>query len=268
MKFKINGYTLEDQTLLELNEFIHGNNEMIAYHMSHIKLVRRYAMLLNRRLDAQLSNQKLSYVALAHDLLKERSLDPSKEGEIIWKDHVIPQDIKKYVRSHLDVLEEFGLDEYFNPIQYHAAAAGIFLYLEFNIKDPEILYPVFFHSCQIIPVYETLSPRIKNMVDIIMLSDKLSSNWLRINMREVDVRIDLDMAVFGESGKELNYTIGLYFARLIAQGKCNDPQGVAASNYYFRRLASMNPAFSKYNSIKKIGGVGRWPKRNSQAFRR
>lgn len=267
MRFLVNDFGIEEDMLLELNSFIHGNNEMYAYHMEHIKLVRKYAFLLNSRTHAELSNRKLGYIALAHDLFKERSLDPSKP-DMTWKGHTIPQDTTKYVRMNLDVLEKFGLDEYFNTdMQYHALAAGIFLYLEFGIQDPEILYPVFFHSCQIISVYETLPLRIKKAVDIIMLADKLSSNWLRINMREVNVRIDLDLAVFGSDGYEFNYTLGLYLARIISQGKSIEKESQTATKYYFERLRQMNPMVPKHYSIKKLGGAEIWPKRKSRAFR-
>ena len=54
-------------------------------------------------------------------------------------------------------------------------------------------------------VYEKLDKKIQTMIDITMLADKLSSNYLRINFRKVDVRIDLDQVVFGLSGNEFNY---------------------------------------------------------------
>lgn len=77
-----------------------------------------------------------------------------------------------------------------------------------------------FHSCPIMSIYSTLNYRTRTMVDIISLSDKLSSNYLRINYKEKnEVSIDLDLAVFGADGKEFNYTLGLLIARLISQGK-------------------------------------------------
>lgn len=268
MKYTNNGYDIESQALLNLNRFIHGENSRFKYHMKHVQLVRRYAFLLNKRTNAHLSERKLSYIALAHDLFKERSLDPERSEDVIWNGHVIPQDTTKYVRSNLEVLEEYGLDEYFNSdMQYHALSAGIFLHKELGIRDEEILYPVFFHSCQIIPVYANLTDRIKKSVDIIMLADKLSSNWLRINYRGTEVRVDLDQVVFGSDGRELNYTLGLYLARIIAQGKSTEPCSVGATAYYLERLQKMNPLLAKNCSIKKLGGAEVWPKRNSQAFR-
>ena len=205
---------LENKMLLDLNVFIHHNNKMFDYHMKHINLVKDYAIIINKKLNSHLNIRKLSYIALSHDLFKERSLDPSKT--VIWEGHDIPQDTNRYVRSNLDILEEYELDEYFNSsIQYHALSAGIFLIKEFGITDKEILYPVMFHSCPIISIYEKLDLRTRNMIDIIMLADKLSSNYLRINYRETEVRVDLDQAVFGSNGREFNYSLGLYLARLI-----------------------------------------------------
>lgn len=268
MKLAIgNNLDLESRMLIDLNTFIHSENKMFDYHMKHIRLVRKYALLLSKKLDSRIVSRKLSYIALSHDIFKERSLDATKDGTISWRGHNIPQDTNKYVRTHLDVLEKYGLDEYFNTdVQYHSLAAGIFLITEFGITDEEILYPVFFHSCPIIPVYETLSPKIKMIVDITMLADKLSSNYLRINHRQSAVRIDLDRSVFGSSGKEFNYTLGLFMARLIGQGKSEEVQSNTATEYFYKRLCDQNPIISKNYNIKKLGGNELWPKRKSQVW--
>lgn len=256
----------ESKMLLELNDFIHHDNKMYKYHMAHIKLVRRYAILINEKLNTNIDNKKLSYIALAHDLFKERSLDPKLEN-VTWKGHQIPQDTTRYVRSNLDILEKYDLDDYFNTsIQYHPLTSALFLIKEFELSDKEILYPIMFHSCPIISVYETLPPKIQTMVDIISLADKLSSNYLRINMRKVPVRIDLDQVVFGPSGREFNYTLGLFIARLISQGKSEEEQSKIATDYYYKRLCEMNPIISKTYSIQKLGGAKQWPPRKSQAL--
>lgn len=263
----LNGMNSDSQMLLSLNQFIHHENKMYDYHMAHIKLVRKYSLIINRRLGYHISEQKLSYISLAHDLFKERSLDPNKT--VTWEGIDIPQDTNRYVRQNLDLLEKYGLDDYFNTdIQYHALTAGLFLLKEFKITDKEILYPVWFHSCPIIPVYKELSPKIQNMVDIIMLADKLSSNYLRINLRHVDVRIDLDQAVFGTSGNEFNYTLGLFIARLIGQGKSEEEQSKIATEYYYKRLSDMNPIISKSYSVRKLGGTKKWQPRKSQVLMR
>lgn len=257
----------ECKMLIDLNTFIHGENKMFDYHMKHIRLVSKYALLLNKKLGGRIPNRKLSYIALSHDIFKERSLNQEKDGVVSWRGCNIPQDTNRYVRMNLHVLEEYGLDEYFNTdVQFHSLAAGIFLRTEFGITDKEILYPVFFHSCPIIPVYEKLSQRLRTMIDIIMLADKLSSNYLRINYRQSLVRIDLDQAVFGANGMEFNYTLGLFMARLIGQGKSEEKQSNLSTEFYYKRLCDQNPIISKNYNIKKLGGNGVWPKRKSQAL--
>lgn len=256
----------DSQMLLNLDEFIQHNSKMYRYHRKHIKLVRRYAYIINDRLGNKLSKKKLSYISLAHDLFKEVGLDPNRK-DVIWNDHVIPQDTCRYVRTNLDVLEEYGLDEFFNTdVQYHALSAGIFVRTELGVTDEEILYPIFFHSCPVISIYKTLSPRVRMMIDVTTLADKLSSNYLRINYRERDVRIDLDQTVFGNSGMEFNYSLGLFLARLISQGKSEEKQSKIATEYYYNRLCEINPVISKTYSIKRLGEAKKWPKRKSQVL--
>jgi len=260
-------FAVECKRLLDLNEFIHNGTELFNYHMNHIDLVRRYATLLNRKLLVNINIRKLEYIALAHDLFKERSLN-KEHISVNWRGHQVPQDTNRYVRLNLQVLEEYGLDEYFNTdVQLHPLAAGIFLIKEFGINDKEILYPIMFHSCPIITIYERLDLRTRYMIDIVMLSDKLSSNYLKINNRNKKVRIDLDKAVFGALGNELNYTMGLFLARLISQGESKGEHGILATEYYHKRLNESNPLIPKKYSLRGLGGSCTWPKRNSQAWK-
>ena len=254
----------EIRMILDLNKFIQIGSKQYNYHMKHIELTKRYAIIISKKLGYNIDNRKLAYVAYAHDILKERGLTPMTSR--CWRGHMIPQDLNRYIRTHLSVLEQFGLEDYFNTdVQQHPLAAGIFLYEEFGIKDPEILYPIMFHSCPIISVYETLSNNVKNMIDIISLADKLSSNYLRINMKKSEVRIDLDQLVFGSNGREFNYSLGLFVARLISQGNSQEVNSIKATEYYHKRLLEDNPLMGlKIDSIKKIGGNKIWPERKSQ----
>ena len=254
----------ELRMLLDMNEFIHYSpeKEYAEYHSAHIDLVKQYALILNHRLGFRLSDHKLAYIAYAHDLLKEHGLNESLDRK--YHEHPIPENPILYVRNNLDILEDYGMDDYFNSAtQYHALAAAIFLIKELHVRDPEIIYPVMFHSCPIIPVYETLTPTIQKYVDITMLSDKLSSNYLRINWRETPTLYDLEKAVFGENGNELNYTLGLYLAKLI--GDKDDEEGKKALEYYADRLTRIMP----WINTKKIasGGAKKWPKRKSLLLR-
>jgi HD superfamily phosphohydrolase YqeK len=218
-------YLDPDQALLlDLNYFICKNIPTWEYKMKHIQLVRDYALLLNDRMHFHLDRKKLVYCALAHDILKEKSLDPKLENQVIWRGHVIPQDTTRYVRSNLDTLEKFKLDDYFNTsIQYHPLSGAIFLNKEFGIEDPYIIYPVAFHACPIIPIYETLPLK-------------------------------------------LNYSLGLYLARVIGNGKSEEKYGLESVQYYFNRLKVDNPIVSEVSSIKDLGGNKAWPERKSKAL--
>lgn len=264
-------YTMTSQEeimLLELNKFTQAHSSQFDYHMAHIKLAREYATILARKLGYMINERKLMYVAYAHDILKEKGLN-KKLPNPVWKNkYEIPQDLNAYVRKNIDTLEKFNLGDYFNTdINLHPLAAGIFLHNNFGIDDPEILYPVMFHSCPIIEVYDTLKPKVRQLTDIIMLADKLSSNYLRINMRKTEVRLDLDLAVFGPNGTEFNYTLGLYLARLIAMGKSKEKQSKITTDYYFKRLQDMNPLINKEFTIKNIGGNKKWPERKSPVLK-
>lgn len=258
---------LEAKMLIDLNKCIHMDSKRYEYHIKHIELVRRYLVLLNKKLDIHVNPSKLAFIAYSHDLLKERGLDPSTTKT--WKKHEIPQDLNRYIRTHFKILEEFGLEDYFNTdIQQHALAAGIFLYEELGIRDKEILYPVMFHSCPIIDIYQTLPRKVQNITDITILADKLSSNYLRINYKHSEVRVDLDQVVFGSNGKEFNYSLGLFLARVLSQGNSTEKNSQIATDYYYNRLLESNPLLgSKIDSIKKIGGNKIWQPRKSKVIK-
>jgi len=256
-------FGVENKRLLDLNSFIHRGTELFEYHMNHIYLTRNYATLLSHKLNANIDIKKLEYISLAHDLFKERSLG-KKKTFVNWDGFQVPLDINRYVRLNLDVLEKYGMDMYFNTdVQLHSLTAGIFLVKEFGITDPSVIYPIMFHSCPIIPVYETLDTRIQEIVDIIMLADKLSSNYLKINYRDMRARVDLDKIVFGVSGNEFNYTLGLYISRLLAQGASKEEQSVLSTQYYHKRLSEVNPLISRNYSVRRLGGYVAWPLRKS-----
>lgn len=250
-----------DDMLLDLNMDIQQRSPRLEYHIRHIKLTRRYAFILNDLLGYHFDNRKLSFAALGHDILKEHGLDPNIKFD------KYPQDLNEYVRKNLDTLAKFGLDDYFNSdVSLHALSAGIYFNQNLHINDEEILYPIMFHSCPVVDIYEKLPFKTRTMVDIIMLADKLSSNQLRINEFPKPVRVDLDRVVFGTSGREFNYNTGLYLARLIAQGTEFHKESKNATEMYYKRLKDENPLISKVNNINKIGESKLWEKRKSQAL--
>ena len=263
----INVKTVESKELIDTDRFIHSMSDQYEYHTQHISMARDYALEINNRLGNPIDSYKMEYAALAHDLMKEKSSNKSEEYLSNSK-YNIPADIHRYVRLNLNVLEKFGLDEYFNTdVQLHPLAAGIFLNKEFGVKDREILYAVMFHSCPIMPVYNDLTEHEKTIVNIMMLSDKLSSNSLRINMQDVAVRVDLDKIVFGEDGREFNYKTGLFISRLIGQGGSKEKQSKATTKYFLNELQKTNPLIPHKCSLKQLGGIKHWPKRKSQALK-
>lgn len=254
-------YTELKNELMNIHQFVRSETKTYEYYMKHIKLMNSYVWILSLRLKADLDYQKLAFIALAHDLLKEKGRDK----EITWNGHIIPIDLNRYVRTNLDVLAKFELDDYFNSdLQLHALAAGIWLYKELGIEDPEIIYPIMFHSCQQIDIYKTLDPKLQLMIDITMLADKLSSNWLKINYNKKKVLCDLDKLIFGENGTEFNYSMGLYMSRIISQGNNPDKISKDATEYYYKRLKEQNPFINK---IIPKGDGKICPERKSQAFR-
>ena len=243
MKSKSSFYKYDINDLIELNTLIHSHTRRCERHLRHIKLAAEYASKIADRLSMPINRYKLKYAALAHDLLKEKEF--TKETNQMNKNGVeIPQDLNWYVRTNINVLEEYGLDYYFNTdVQLHALASGIYLHKEIKITDPEIIYPVFFHSCPIIPVYETLNPCIQLIIDIIMLSDKLSSN--KINRDCNKSSFNLEFAVFGKHGNEFNYSLGLLLARLIGQGKSTEKQSIMSTTFYYKQLLKIHPYISE-----------------------
>lgn len=258
---------LDINVLLNLNRFIQRKRKDFEYHMKHIRLAEKYALLLVDKLGTHIDPIEMSFIALSHDLFKDKGLHPSHDGKVSWNGHNIPQDLNRYVRLNLDILDKFDLTDYFNTdINLHALAAGIFIVKELGIDDPKLLYPIFFHSCPIMEVYNKLDDNVKEIINIMILADKLSSNYLRINEYSIPVRVDLDKIVFGESGKEFNYTLGLYIARLISQGNTPDKQSKITTEYYRKKVNDMNPLISDKFTVKKLGGIKIWPERKSQVW--
>ena len=68
-----------DDMLIELNKFIHSKNKMFNYHMKHIMLVRKYALVINNKLKSNISNRKLSFISLSHDLFRSEERRGGKE---------------------------------------------------------------------------------------------------------------------------------------------------------------------------------------------
>jgi hypothetical protein len=247
--------------LLKLNKKIRKGSKWQDCHMQHITLVKDYATHINRLLGSPVNRHKLGLIALTHDVLKENY----GEKDLEVGKHIVPGDLNAYVKSNADLLVNYIPKDFILTcdLSAHAMGAAIFIQKEYDIQDPEIIYPVLFHSLPVIEVYRRLDPKIQTMIDIIMLSDKLSSNWLRINLLDEKVRCDLDQIVFGKNGAEFNYTLGLVIARLIASGKTPDYVSDASTLYYYHRLKETNPLIRMKLNRKVLGEKMKWPKRPS-----
>ena len=234
-----------------LTHLIHGEHD--PYRIEHLHLTATYAKRIATLLGGfnNLDLYQLRFSAHAHDLLKEKFFD-SSSTEIEIAGYRVPQDLNRYVRLNLATLEPYNLDEYFNTdVQLHALAAGIFLIKEFKISDSAIIYPVCFHSCPILPVYEGLDERLRNSVDIILLSDKLSSWHLKAELGKKS-SFDLVQAVFGENGKEFNFSLGLLLARLIGQGSSTEEYSLMMTEYYYQRAVKLNPLLGMLKKCPSI----------------
>jgi HD superfamily phosphohydrolase YqeK len=252
------------KALQELNFAIHGECKHWEYHELHAAYVAQYACLVAERLGATVEPDLLRFIAWGHDLMKEHKLDNPKIDRV--DGHEVPHDLNKYVRNNIDVLEEYSLGDYFNSdMQLHAQAAAIFLRKEYGINSPYVFLPIAFHSCPIYDVYMTLPEDLRQIIDIIMLSDKLSSNFLKIN-RHYPARIDLELAVFGPDGKEFNYSLGLVIARIISQGGNPGEQAVKTTEYYYERLINMNPFVPSELKPKLLGVKKIWEPRKSRVL--
>lgn len=236
--------------ILKLNDEMRKGCKWHDTHIQHIKLVKDYATYINKLLGNPVNRHKLGFAALAHDTLKENY----KEKTQVIDDIFIPGSAEEYVRDNIDTIIKYVPEEYlWSDLQFHATGATVFLEKEMGITDPEILYPVLFHSLPVIEVYKNLDPKIQTMIDIMVLSDKLSSNWVRINMMDEEVRCDLDHIVFGPNGNEFNYALGIYVARLIGAGKEPDYVSDACTLHYFHRLHVQNPLINMKMRRKVLG---------------
>lgn len=248
--------------LIDLGKFTRKecSEELQRYHFDHCEKLMKYGNDIMDRLGIFKYRNELEIVAYAHDLFKRYSL---RENDVEWKGKIIPQNIPKYIDENRFVLDKFGLnmirsDNFSN----HPIAAGIFLYKEFGITDPNIIYPVFFHSCPVISVYEKLDKELRDLIDIIILADKMSANILcRTIGKKWHSKVDMELVLYGETHREFNFTNALLVAKILGQAGSKQELFVEATNYYYKRACRINPALDK-NSIL-LGGEKPWKSKKS-----
>jgi len=248
-----NNSELDFDRLVDTLNRLYGDRDPVR--IEHLELTASFSERLSGHfgdvLD-QADRYKLRYASMGHDLLKGKFLSDSSQAEVTLNNVVVPVDLNRYVRLNLPTLEPFQLDDYFNTdIQLHALAAGIYLIMEFGITDTRILYPIFFHSCPILSVYEQLDDTTRLMVDLVTLADKLSSNHIK-RKQSRPVPLNLELSVFGESNNEFNFTQGLLLARLLGQGRSTEKHSREMSEHYYQRLVSLNPFLGKLGGCPTI----------------
>lgn len=254
---------LNVDVLKDMDAFISKENIWREYHKKHIHLVYEYAKVLNERLGNKLDNNKLQLSAYAHDILKESSLVISKDGTVFYEDINIPQDLRKYIKDNKEITDSFGLPENINnEAMFHGIAISILMKKEFGIDDMNILYPIIFHSCIIVDIYEKLSEETQLYIDAIRLADKLSSNYLKLNAGK-KVRCFIEDMVFGPNN-DFNFTIGVYIARLIG-GTSDNELDKKAIKFEYDRVRKIYP-FIDIKKKKELGEKKLWEKRNSKVL--
>ena len=244
------------EKLIALGEMTreHCSQELKQYHKDHCRKLIEYGNDIFAHLGIHDCRWELELIAYGHDLFKKYSLD---RGELELEGIKIPYDTKKYIDENKDVLEKFGLSmidsENFSK---HPTAAGIFLYKELGIEDPALIYPVFFHSCPVVSVYRELDERTRTLVDVVMLADKLSANSLTRDFKKWHKKVNMDLCLYGETGREFNYTNALLTAKILGQAGSKDVISVESVRYYYYRACEQNPALDKYSRL--LGGKKPW----------
>jgi HD superfamily phosphohydrolase YqeK len=211
--------------------------------------VENVVRIIFEELDAparlRLDEGYLRVSALAHDVAK--GLKDSNASIHIFRD---TGDVKEYVRKNLDILDPYGLAYYFNTdIDYHALAGGIWLEKTYDIKDPRILYPIFFHTCPAVDVYKTLDEETRLYCDVLALADKMEKNDRKLkkniekNKKQKRYsKYDLNHILFGASGKEFNMTAALFMIRhLEFKDEESGNEARKAYRYFYDELRKISP---------------------------
>lgn len=230
--------------IFNLGKEIHKDDPYRSAHMetSAVYAERILAVLIDDAEDKKKNELlwKIKCAAIGHDILKDKYFNKDAEDKII-NGYTIPQNLETYIQKNMDVLEKFKMDKYLNTaVQDHAVASGIFIHNNFGIDDEMIIYPIMFHSCPILPVYQILNDNLQKMIDVMVLSDKLSASIVKPQF-DKKVKIDLKSMLYGISGCEFNFTQALLMARLIGHDNSKDAHSNMMVEYYHERALQTNP---------------------------
>ena len=265
--FSIGGYDMENSKILkELNEKWYSDLRTHKYHMAHLELFKRYAFEINLRLGHPFQEEDLATIAYAHDLFKDDNpkVKYTNHGEdiLVTKESIQ----KKYGNS----IEYFGFKKKEKSVlSEHAKCAALFVMNceELSDYNKDILYPIIFHSLPILRVYQDLTQEIQLMVDITVVVDKCSSNYLKIQ-QYVPCYFRMEDILFGADGKEFNFSAALFAARLIGSEKYSDEVNKDINTFYLNRLNRINPFIMDKIHIKEYGRKKIWERKPSILLRK
>jgi len=253
----IEAFVEQSEQFMAYQEKILSDKE--NYRIRHARLTVDYTERLMRSFHILVvdDRRKLSIAARFHDLLKADATLGSGSSQLVFAKMAelgFPTDLKEYIYTNSEYFPTLGVQGFTENIAEHALALVLHMLVHYDILDREILYPILFHSCPILPTYSKLNQRRQTMIDIITLADKLSSNALRL-LGDADGKkapFNLHLAVFGVDDCEFNFTEGLFLARLLSQGKSQDPYSLVMTQYYFQRLKERSPLWAKTNNIPNL----------------
>ena len=234
--------------------------------MAHLELFKMYAFEINLRLGSPFSQEDLATIAYAHDIFKDDNhrVQYTNNGEDIF---VTKEDILSRYGSSI---EYFGFKKGEKAaLSEHAKCAALFIMNCEEIVDynKDILYPIIFHSLPILRVYRDLTREIQLMIDLTVVADKCSSNYLRIQ-QYVPCNFRMDDILFGMDGKEFNFTTALFAARLIGSEGYNDDFNKDINTFYLHRLNRINPFVINKLNIKDYGRKKIWERKQSILLRK
>lgn len=209
---------------IKLNKKIHKNSAKYKYHMNHIIRAATYGAEINAKLDFPVERNKLNFALLMHDILKGS----------VSAEYMDDNDKKSdYIKDNYNILNKLNLYQYWKKMSKHAVAGGIFVYnllKESNNLDgnEDIVRAIMFHSYPIVAVYKNLNKSNRIMIDIVVLADKLSSNWIKINdPSEESPKYYLEEELYGKDKKQIKFDYALVKAREIGMG---DPEKAKKQN--------------------------------------
>lgn len=229
--------------LINMNIYLHIYEDKFYYHIKHCWLMEKFMNIIaSKDTSFNYNRELLPIIAWSHDLLKDRE-----------------DKFSKFYKENKNNLKRFHLtEEMYKSISPHGYRAAEFLSnYPFNITDGKILFSVLFHSVPIIDVIENiLTESTRKYVDLTLLCDKLSSNYLRIHEGE-KVLADIGKEVFGDNYDKLDIYRGLYIIRLFAKiiDKKNNEYDKQATEYYRKKWNE------KYTIV--LGEVKEWEKREN-----